>query len=207
MKPYAERAGLVLVSFVVLAGGDVDGDGAIDTLHAYSVGDPNQPGSWWLQVSFASGGGTTLQILDPGATLSGVRPFDGFDINASGKDEFFAVVGAGASTVQLGLFEVAGCGLRRITLDGLPSVFPVGASVNFVSGIECVDIDGNGANDFLVVYTGSRLGDSDEFEVTGARYSVLDGVLNLVSADGIGGNVNEPGFDAFSSGGCPGVVI
>ncbi len=190
-----------------LAGGDVNGDGDIDTIHTYSIGDPSLAGAWWLQVSFANGGGASQQLLDPGTSLAGARPFDGFDINGNGKDEFFARVGAGASTSEFGLFEVVDCTIHRIALDGQPSVFTAGASVNFVSGFECVDIDANGANDFLIVYTGSRLGETDEFEITAAQYFVLDGMVTFMLADGIGGNINDPDFAKFASAGCPGVTL
>ncbi len=190
-----------------LAGGDVNGDGDVDTIHTYSIGDPSLAGAWWLQISFANGGGASQQLLDPGTSLAGARPFDGFDINGNGKDEFFARIGAGASTSEFGLFEAIDCAIHRITLDGQPSVFTAGASVNFVSGFECVDIDANGANDFLIVYTGSRLGDTDEFEITAAQYSVLDGQASFMLADGIGGNINDPDFAKFASAGCPGVTL
>ncbi len=188
-----------------LAGGDVNGDGQIDTIHSYTIGDTTIAGAWWIQVSFASGGGSSYQVTEFESTISGVRPHDGFDINGSGKQEFFVRVGMGASVLIYGLFEVIDCDIHRITRDGAPSILLAGASMTNMSGFECVDIDNNGANDFLITYSGTRLGDSDEFEVTAAQYGVLDGKMNLIVADGIGGNSNDPGFVKFSLPGCPGM--
>ena len=43
-----------------LANADVDGDGDIDTVHAYRL-----DGEWKLQVSIMGGGGTTLAVANP----------------------------------------------------------------------------------------------------------------------------------------------
>ncbi len=190
-----------------LAAGDVNGDGSLDTIHAYSIGDPTQLGAWWLQISFANGGVATHQLMDSGTMIAGARPFDGFDINGDGRDEFFARVGAGASATILGVFDVVNCTINRVTLGGQPTELAAGASVNNFTGFECVDIDNNGANDFLVTYAGTRLGTSDEFEVTAAQYQLTNGDFVFMFADGIGGNVNDPGFAAMAQAGCPGIVL
>ncbi len=186
-----------------LAAADTNGDGMADTLHSYTIGDPAAVGAWWLQVSFADGGGTTLQIMDPFTGAGGARVYDGSDLNGDGKDEFFAKVGAGASVSILGLFEVVDCTLRRVTIDGQPSEFAIGSSVNFVAGLDCPDA--GGANDSIVVYTGQRLGETTEFEITAAQYALEDGALELILADGIGADQNDADFARFSSAGCPGL--
>ena len=188
-----------------LAAADTNGDGTADTLHSYTIGDPTVVGAWWLQVSFAGGGGGTLQIMDVGAGIGGVRVYDGTDLNGSGKEEFFAKVGAGASVNILGLFEVVDCTLRRVTIDGQPTEFAIGGSINFVNGLDCIDLDVDGVNDFIVVYTGQRLGESAEFEITAAQYALVDGALQFIVADGIGGNENDANFGDFSSAGCEGL--
>lgn len=186
-----------------LAGADVDGDGDIDTLHAYATGDPDAPNQWWLQVSFTGGGGATYAVDHPGALLSGVRANDGVDLNGDGTEEFFAKIGAGAAATIIGLFDVIDCEIVHVTVDGSPTELTVGASVGNFSGFECLDIDANDANDFLLVYTGQRLGDSDDFEVTAIQYALQNGTLQLILADGLGMTEGEPGFMEFGGEPCP----
>lgn len=189
--------------YATLAGADVDGDGDVDTLHAYATGDPDTPNQWWLQVSFAGGGGSVYAVDHPGALLSGVRANDGVDLNGDGTEEFFAKIGAGASASIMGVFDVIDCELVHITVDGTPTELTIGASVGSFSGYECLDIDVNGANDFLLVYSGQRLGDSNDFEVTAIQYAVLNGELDLILADGLGMTEGEPGFMEFGGEECP----
>jgi len=138
-------------------------------------------GAWWVQVSFASGGGDAVQILDPGVNLSGSFPIDGYDINGDGRDEFFATVDAGASAQILGVFDVPGCTIRRVSLGGYDSTLVLSGGINFVSGVTCTDIDGNGFNDFLVVRDGERIGSSNDFMFNNTSYSLLNGQLTQVS--------------------------
>lgn len=189
--------------FNSLAGADVDGDGDVDTIHAYATGDSDTPNQWWLQVSFAGGGGTTLPVDNPGALLSGVRANDGLDLNGDGTEEFFAKIGAGASATIMGIFDVIDCALVQATIDGQPAELTTGASLGNFSGYECLDIDVNGANDFLLVYSGQRLGNSDDFEVTAIQYALQDGALELIVADGLGMTEGQPGFMEFGGEECP----
>ncbi len=189
--------------YATLAGADVDGDGDVDTLHAYATGDPDTPNQWWLQVSFAGGGGSALAVDHPGALLSGVRANDGVDLNGDGTEEFFAKIGAGASTTIMGVFDVIDCALVHVTIEGTPSELTTGATVGSFSGFECLDIDVNGANDFLLVYSGQRLGDSNDFEVTAIQYALVDGELDLILADGLGMTEGDPGFMEFGGEECP----
>lgn len=189
--------------YASLAGADVDGDGDVDTLHAYATGDPDTPNQWWLQVSFAGGGGSTYAVNNPGALLSGVRANDGVDLNGDGTEEFFAKIGTGASATIMGLFDVIDCELVHVTIDGQPTELTIGASVGNFSGYECLDIDLNGANDFLLVYRGQRLGDSNDFEVTAIQYALVDGELDQILADGLGMTEGDPGFMEFGGEECP----
>jgi len=177
-----------------LAAADVDGDGNNDTIHTYTLGDPMAGGGWWLQVSFANGGGDSMQLVDPGIELSGSRPIDGYDINGDGRDEFFATVGAGASAQIIGLFDVPGCFIRRISSGGFDSSFPISGGINFTSGIGCADVDGNGFNDFLLILDGQRIGSSSDFSVDTISYSLAAGQLTQVQASNQVINVADPAF-------------
>lgn len=185
-----------------LAGADVDGDGDVDTIHAYATGT-DTPTDWWLQVSFAGGGGSVLAIDTPGVSLSGVEARDGVDLNGDGTEEFFARIGAGATVAIVGVFDVIDCELVHVTLDGVPVQLSTGASIANISGFQCLDVDGNGANDFLVVYAGERLGESNDFEVTASQYALMDGTLDLILADGLAMTEGDPGFLEFGAEDCP----
>jgi len=147
-----------------------------------------------LQVSFANGGGDSMQLVDPGIELSGSRPIDGYDINGDGRDEFFATVGAGASAQIIGLFDVPGCFIRRISSGGFDSSFPISGGINFTSGIGCADVDGNGFNDFLLILDGQRIGSSSDFSVDTISYSLAAGQLTQVQASNQVLNVADPAF-------------
>ncbi len=177
-----------------IAAADVDGDGAPDTIHTYTLGDPMAAGAWWVQVSFASGGGNAAQILDPGVNLSGSRPIDGYDINGDGRDEFFATVGSGASAQIIAVFDVPGCTIRRASLGGVDAAFPISGGINFTSGIACTDIDGDGFNDFLVIRDGQRIGSTSNFTINVTNYSLLNGQLSQFSTAIETINTSDPTF-------------
>ncbi len=163
-----------------LAAADVDGDGADDTIHTYTLGDPLAGGGWWIQVSFASGGGASMQLLDSAIEFSGSIAIDGYDINGDGRDEFFAKVGAGASSQLIAVFDVPGCTIRRPSLNGFDAVFIISGGINFTSGITCTDVDSNGFNDFLTTRDGERIGATNDFTVDVTDYSYVAGQFSVV---------------------------
>lgn len=193
--------------FATLAGADVDGDGDIDTIHAYATGEGDPPDQWWLQVSFAGGGGSAYAVTTPGVLLSGVQANDGVDLNGDGTEEFFARIGSGASVEIVGVFDVIDCELVHVTVDGGPTQLASGGSVKNLSGFECLDIDANGAIDFLLVWSGQRLGESSDFEVTAIQYALEDGELDQVLADGLAMTEGEPGFLEFGGEPCPNAPV
>ena len=175
-----------------LASADVDGDGDIDEIRTYQ-----SSGEWKLQVSFAGGGGTTVTVTTPNVDLTGALAFDGIDINGSGKEEFFAKIGGGASAEAFGLYEVADCQLQAIQSEGEQAVFYRGGGVNIFSHFACHDLDGNGANDFIVTFEGNRLGETSEFEVTATEYAVLDGQLQLIESKVTVRDENDLSFPGY----------
>ena len=88
-------------------------------------------------------------------------------------------------------------------IDGALTELTRGASIGNFSGFECLDIDLNDANDFILVYSGQRLGDSDDFEVTAIQYALQNGELNVIVADGLGMTEGQPGFMEFGGEDCP----
>ena len=166
---------------VVYAGGDgdYDGDGQLDTAATYQAG----PDSWRLRITFADGGGADTAIGDA-EDFAPPRPIGGFDIEADGTDEIFVSVGAGASTVRIGLFDVAACAAIRVTEGGSPAVFPVGASIGQISGVVC-------PGDGTIERVFAQFVDDDVYEGGFAPY-VLDGaVLTGFPGDGAGFAADE----------------
>lgn len=112
---------------------DLNADGAGDTVQTYfSPGEDR----WHLRVEWG-GGGVTDQVIEDSFGAAPARPIGPFDIEGDGTPELFATVGSGASTVLVGLFDVVGCEVTRVTIGGEAAVFPVGASVQNVSGLSC----------------------------------------------------------------------
>jgi hypothetical protein len=115
------------------ASGDFDGDGNPDELLTYQVG----PDDWRVRVVFSDGGGADSSVGDA-MDFAPPRPIGGLDLDGDGSQEAFLTVGAGASTIQIGIFEVSACVATRVTANGVPAAFSVGASVGAGSGLVCL---------------------------------------------------------------------
>ena len=169
-----------------VAGADVDGDGDLDTLHAYSTGTAGDPsGKSWVQVSFAGGGGTRYLVSDFSLTEY-TMVNDGVDLDGDGTEEFFALVSLFISGWSVALFDVVDCELVRVTLDnGEDIVFTSSYRVDDVEDIACVrDDPGNGLEKIDVIsYWYRRLGDSNDFETVYNRYSLRNSELVHVHTD------------------------
>lgn len=136
-------------------GADVDGDGDGDDVLVRIVDDRTIA----LEVTFAAGGRTVVRYDDPSvATFAAVRVARVADVDADGDDDLWVVVGSGAAVEIVSLVLADGCELVRPEADGRPNAFAVGASVGFVSGIEC-DGDGDTGPGFLE-HVAERTGDS-----------------------------------------------
>lgn len=148
---------------VMSASGDLDGDGAADDVTSYRHG-----GAWRLQVSLVVGGADlAVDVVGPGA----LRAVGVADLDEDGTGEVVAVVGAGASAQIVGLFDFADCQLTAITLDGEPARFPVGASAQQASALECA---GPGSGDVDLTVFEATSADGTDFMVT-SRLLGLDG--------------------------------
>lgn len=172
----------VPVGSVVFAGvpGDYDGDGLEDVLTTYL----DDSGSvWHMRVVFGGGGGVDDVIVDVDP-VAPARPIGGFDVDGDGAEEVFITVGAGASTVLVGLYDVGDCFATRVTLEGQPAVFPIGASVGAVSGLSCPEVD------FIEEDSASYVAE-DEYEAGFAPYRLDGAVLTAFPGDGAGVTADE----------------
>lgn len=153
---------------VIDATGDVDGDGHLDALHSYRLGD-----EWHLHTMLTAGGGADGLIRT--SPDSAVAVLGGADVDGDGADEALARTGSGASAVIVGLFRLSDCALTQVTLPGGdPAEFAVGGSVGSAAGLECdahVDPDAD-----LTMYTAMHTGTDDTYEITATEYA-LDGTV------------------------------
>lgn len=97
-------------------------------------------GTWKLRVEFSFGAASEVEV--PGAGVHGVRPIGFADVDLTfGGEELLAVVGGGASTVEVGVFAFleGGC-IHRYQSDlGGDFGVLVGASVGAGEGLYCGD--------------------------------------------------------------------
>lgn len=120
-------------SNVTTAAGSFDGDGQSDVLRAYQAA-----GVWHLRAELSAGGQVDVTVPNVGTT-DVVKAVGGFNIDSSAAHEAFATVGAGGYATLVGVWKAGGfCQLTRLTVNGQPSTFPVGASVANRSGLRCV---------------------------------------------------------------------
>lgn len=115
------------------AAGSFDADGRPDVLKAYQAG-----GTWHLRLELTTGGQVDVTVPNVRSAES-VVALGGFNVDATAADEAFASVGSGSYTSMVGIWKVVGsCQLTRLTVNGEPSSFPVGASVRNRAGLRCV---------------------------------------------------------------------
>ena len=113
---------------------DLDGNGADDDrLVSYAV-----DGNWFLRGSI---GPSESEVAVPGAGVHGVRVLGIADIDHTyGGEEIVAVVGGGASAVEIGFFAFleGGCLHRYMNEGGGDFGLMTGASIGSGAGLMCV---------------------------------------------------------------------
>lgn len=166
------------VTFATVAG-DFDGDGNEDGLFTYQAA----PDDWRLRVVLADGGGADSPIAE-GEDFAPPQPIGGFDVDGDGAEEVFVTVGSGASTVQIGFYDVVACVATRITESGVAAVFSVGASIGQVSGVSCPG-DGSINRNFAQYVA------DDVYEGGFTPYLLEGSVLTAFPGDGAGFNAEE----------------
>lgn len=166
---------------VTTATGSFDGDGKPDVLKAYQAA-----GVWHLRVEASAGGEVDVTVGNVAAG-DAVKALGGFNVD-SGVDEVFASVGSGGYATLVGVWKAGGfCQLTRLTVNGQPSTFPVGASVRNRSGLRCV-----GGTAVQVLETQST--DGTQYTGTIANYDVVGNTLVLA-------NTSPPQFFAAADPG------
>lgn len=172
-----------------------DGDGGgvdDDRLVAY------YDGSWKIRAEFSFG--TQSEITIPGAGVSGVRVIGFADVDHTyGGEEILAVVGGGASTLEVGVFSFyeGGCIFRYAAEGGGDFGLMSGATITHGDGIICSD-------GFITSWGYQQDGD-DTYTVSSASFEPVSlGVFGYVPAsDGFaqGLSFDEISTDLFDCNG------
>lgn len=195
------------------ADGDFNGDGTTDSLTVYGTGTTAQPSPYHVQVELADSHGTVDTVIADAATDNNqiVKALGGADITASAGlppdgsgDELFVQVGSGASASLVGVFQLLGCSLTRLTgpQGAQPSLFAIGGSVTHLDGLRC---DSSAGGQRLVPLSATS-SDGISYDTKETRLQVQSGAFSLLGTpitDTVDGN--DPQLQAFSGVDCPGV--
>ncbi|MEQ1872866.1 MAG: hypothetical protein ABL953_03985 [Ilumatobacteraceae bacterium] len=202
----APSAGAVSVTII---DGDWNGDGISDT--GVSWGEPSGGGAAWFMRAEVTGGlSSTVGLGDLGVGYA--QALDNVDVDFSlgaepgvNRDEMIAIVGGGASGVNLGIFGVGadGCVFQFDDGAGAPFETPIAASIGQRSGLTC---EGAMGSHFLVVLHAST---ADDFNFDTGDYRLeREGDHSLVLGTVISGTLiaSDAALDRYSQAECGGVV-
>ena len=189
--------------------GDWNGDGSIDL--GYSWAEPSGGGvSWFVRAEVSGGASSTIAIPDVGAAYA--QALDGVDVDFAlgadpgvNRDEMLAVVGGGASGLNLGIFgfELDGCMFQFDNgAGGLFSV-SVAATTGEMSGLLC---DGAAGSQFLVALQASTA-DGITWDTADFRIERV-GDHSLMLSDAALGSLlaTDGGLGAYSHAQCGGTI-
>lgn len=145
---------------VTIVEGDFDGDGVVDSAVSWLEPSASQ---WFVRSEVSGGEFSTVTLADLGASYAQVLANVDVDFALGAepgvnRDEILAIVGGGASALNLGIFGVGanGCLFQFDDGAGSPFLTPVGATIRQRSGLMC---DGGAGSQFLVALNASTLDD------------------------------------------------
>lgn len=194
---------------VTIVDGDWNGDGVADAGVSWS--EPSGGGvTWFIRAEVSGGFSSTVALGDLGVGYA--QALDNVDVDFSlgaepgvNRDEIIAIVGGGASGVNLGIFGVGadGCVFQFDDGAGAPFETPIAASIGQRSGLTC---DGAMGSHFLVVLHASTV---DDFNFDTVDYRLeRDGDHSLVLGIALPGTLiaSDAALDRYSQAECSGVV-
>jgi len=174
---------------------DFDGDGASDQITVYATGIASDP--WHVRVDTAAGESLDSSMGPDVLTGANVGPLGGADADGDGaSDELFIVIGAGASSTIVGIYNRVGCEIAPVTLNGSRVGFPVGGSIGNIGGLECIDADGSGTTDSIIAWSGSADFDAGEgqYVIEGVEYRLAGVQLEQVGTRALTANISQADF-------------
>ena len=189
--------------------GDWDGDGNIDL--GYSWAEPvGGTVKWFVRAEVSGGESSTVALGDLGASYA--QALDGVDVDFAlgadpgvNSDELLAVVGGGASGLNLGIFgfDAADCLFQFDDGAGASFIVPIAASTGQMSGLIC---DGAAGSQFLVELTAASE-DGVNWQTVDFRID-REGEHSLVLGSALPGSLlaSDAGLGAYSHAQCGGTV-
>ncbi len=168
---------------------DVDGDGQDDQVTTIAVEDIGTR----LRVDLAAGGSVVHTIpaqADHTATVQAA-----VDLGRDGSDELWLEVGQGASTDIFGLYDLDGCDLEAVQVDGADAQFGIGGPVLLLQGLRCDD-------EGRIVHLGATSEDGESFATLDLVYELRDGELVRVDDEPGALTGDDEELQAYSSFDC-----
>jgi hypothetical protein len=197
---------------VTHADGDFNGDATTDSLTVYGTGTNTQPSPYHVRIELADSHGTIDTVIADAATDDNqvVKALGGADVSAGAGlppdgsgDEAFVEVGSGASDSLVGVFQLIGCTLTRVTgpVGAAPSLMPIGGSVTHLDGVRC---DGSAGGQRLVQLSATS-NDGITYESKETRLALQDGkfIVTATVTDTL--DAHDSRLQEFSTLNCPGV--
>jgi hypothetical protein len=194
------------------ADGDFNGDNTTDSLTVYGTGTATQPSPYHIRIELAESHGTVDAVIADAATDNNqtVKALGGADVSSSAGSppdgsgaEAFVQVGSGASDSLVGVFQLVGCALTRVTgpQGAAPSLLPIGGSVTHLDGLRC---DGAAGGQRLAQLSATS-NDGITYDTKESRLAVQGGKFTVTATATDSLAANDPRLQEFSSLNCPGV--
>jgi hypothetical protein len=194
------------------AEGDFNGDDTTDSLTVYGAGTNSQPSPYHLRIELAESHGAVDTVIADAATDNNqvVKALGGADVSSStglpsdgSGDEAFVEVGSGASDSLVGVFQLIGCSLARLTgpQGTAPSLLPIGGSVTHLDGLRC---DGSAGGQRLVQLSATS-SDGITYDTKEIRLAVQDGKFTVTDTVTDTLDAHDARLQEFSTLNCPGV--
>ncbi len=202
--PSSAATGLTVID------GDWNGDGNIDL--GYSWAEPIGSGGakWFVRAEVSGGADSTIALGDLGASYA--QALDGVDVDFAlgadpgvNRDELIAVVGGGASGLNLGVFGFGAdeCMFQFDDGAGAPFIVPIAATAGQMNGLIC---DGAAGSQFLVELQAASE-DGVNWFTTDFRID-REGENSLVLGSALPGNLlnTDAGLEAYGHAQCGGTI-
>lgn len=159
------------------------GDGAL----AHVAAD-----GWRLRVDLGDGGAADELLATAPSDVA--RVLSAADLDGDGTDELWVQVGTGAAVTIVGLYDLDGCDIEPVLVDGVPAEFAVGGTVLLLQGLACGESD--------VTHLGATSDDGLTYATVDLTYELRAGELVRVGDETNTLTADEPALAGYSDFAC-----